>query len=254
MHRPDRIIVANWKMQFTVNEAATFAQSHFVQLDQLAQENRCSIVICPSFEALYPIKPFLKGLSKLSLGAQNCSLFARGAFTSQVSMLSLAELGCTFCIIGHQEVRELHRDTDHDVANKAALACRLGVSPIICIGETLETFNNGTSRSYLEKQLTTILKFLVECARKTPAFLLAYEPIWAIGSGKTPEPSYLADVLAWIKEMLASRGLSCPLLYGGSISESTIGPLSALADLDGFLIGSASVDFQKFKNIVSWKS
>ena len=231
-----KLFVANWKMQLTLAQQIAYCQEHIEEMKSWKHK----IILCPSFPALVTIGHMLHK-TDVALGAQSCSGHTQGPYTGQVSATSLAQAGCSYVLIGHSEERALGL-TDDAFATKTARVLEAGLIPIVCIGETLEQKKHGATQEVLEYQLQTIH----EVIKKAP-FYIAYEPVWAIGSGQTPTKKELEEILAWLKHTNPNAGL----LYGGSVTKETIEPLSQLPFLHGFLIGGASTDFQQFKKIVS---
>jgi len=214
------------------------------------QEHNRLVIICPSFELLYPVGQRIQAMpSFLALGAQDCSAYPLGAHTGQVSALSLAELGCSYCIVGHSEQRDAEGQTSTLVAHKVMRLLEHRITPIVCIGEDATAYRTGTTYTLLKQQLDPVLEI---SSRTTGCIYYAYEPVWAIGSGIVPTEVYLKNTLTWLSDYLSSFGRSCKLLYGGSVTAAVLPMLASFEKLNGVLVGSASVDFQKFKNIVSW--
>lgn len=231
-----KIFVANWKMQLTLAQQIEYCEKHLEEIKAWKHK----IILCPSFPALVTIGRRLHK-TDVALGAQSCSDHPHGPYTGQVSASSLAQAGCSYVLVGHSEERALGV-TDDVIAKKALRVLEAGLIPIVCIGETLEQKKHGATREVLEYQLQPIH----EVVKKAP-FYIAYEPVWAIGSGQTPTPKELEEILAWLKHTNPNAGL----LYGGSVTPETIETLSQLPFLHGFLVGGASTDFQQFKKIVS---
>ncbi len=205
-------------------------------------------MLCPSYPALFSLNELLAD-SPIQLGAQNCSPHEEGAYTGQVSARSLKEAGCSYCIVGHSEVRRYLHASDMDVAHAAYNLCSQNIEPIICIGETQEAREAQRTMHIIEAQLEPVLGIL---KNTTKPIIIAYEPVWAIGTGTVPELSYLQDIFNKIHALISKTHKGAwRLIYGGSVSESTIAALSRISHLSGFLIGGASLDFQNFEKIVS---
>lgn len=247
------LFIANFKAQKTPAQTDEF-MSHSARLNDLMQEMKAQLVICPSAESLATVSAGLKQYkNNLFLGVQGCAPALVGPFTSQVPILSLAELNCAYCIIGHSEEREYAGETNTSAAIKASLLLDQGIKPIICVGETAE-YDDFT---LLQEEIATQLAPLFESlANKTGICYLAYEPRWAIGTGKTPSVSHIQEVFTYIQE-LTNRHISqinINFLYGGSVSESSIMNLRLLKknnpELRGFLIGNASLEPQSLTKIV----
>ncbi|MFI5332891.1 MAG: triose-phosphate isomerase [Candidatus Babeliales bacterium] len=244
------LYVANWKMNFTCAQAGAFITNHRDDLIELARQHE--LVLCPSYEALYPIAQHIAN-TPLHLGAQNCSMHHRGAYTGDVSAESLRELGCTYCIVGHSEQRHYHQVTDREVAAQVERLLTHQITPIICIGETQEQYKVHTTRETLLQQLNLVTDVLNQYNQTNLAIYIAYEPVWSIGTGVVAPITYLQEIFAWLHETCATltTQVTYRFLYGGSINEDNAPALKSVNHLGGFLIGNASLDFKKIKNIVS---
>jgi triosephosphate isomerase (TIM) len=239
--------ISNWKMNLSYHDSIAFCNNNKNELTQLASEH--TIVLCPTLVALAPITAVLKN-SNVSIGAQNCSEYASGSYTGETSAQSLAEIGITHCIIGHRERRNYFEETTDTIIKKVHLLLQNNIQPIICIGETKEDFENAATLTILTEQLKPILESLHQTNKP---IMFAYEPAWSIGTGITPENSYLEEVFAWIKKMLHfyKPDNITQLFYGGSVNEKNITQLKKVPNINGFLIGGASTDFATFKKIVT---
>lgn len=237
-------------MNFTCAQASAFITNHRNDLIELARQHE--FVLCPSYEALYPIGQQIVN-TPLHLGAQNCSMHHKGAYTGDVSAESLRELGCTYCIVGHSEQRHYHHVTDREVAAQVERLLIHQITPIICIGETHEQYKMQATREILLQQLNLVTDVLNQYNQTNPIVYIAYEPIWSIGTGVVAPITYLQEVVAWLHETSATltTHVTYRLLYGGSINEDNARELKGINHLGGFLIGNASLDFKKIKNIVS---
>lgn len=244
-------IIGNWKMYFSYKQAMQWANQHLESLEELAQSTQNTIALCPSFESLEPLSSSFKNIS-IGLGAQDCSDHALGAYTGQVAAQSLAEIGCSHCIIGHSEKRQFGHEGNDQIAQKMIQLIKSGITPIVCIGESKEEFDQGKTLSVLEKQLAPIGKALQEQAQPATSLFIAYEPIWSIGTGITPENTYLEEIFTHIQKLTSSypNQHSIRLLYGGSVTSQTSVTLKKVGLIEGFLIGKASTDFQELKKIV----
>lgn len=249
MIRP--IIVANWKMHKTVSEALDFVH----RLKQLigAAEDR-QIVIAPPFTALYPVGQALKDTA-MELAAQNLNENSAGAFTGEISAGMLKELGCKYVIVGHSERRKLFGETNEVVGEKIGAAIRFGIRPIFCIGETLNEHEAGNTFAVVEKQIKEGLHHLDASA--IGQLIIAYEPVWAIGTGKTATPGQAAEVHAHIRSLLGknygkTQTRELPVIYGGSVNADNIGALMSRKNIDGALVGGASLNAEAFGKIVSF--
>ncbi|MBI2775398.1 triosephosphate isomerase [Candidatus Dependentiae bacterium] len=245
-----RIVVANWKMYLSYNEAKDRIEKNADTLQELSDFVNCKTVICPSAESLAVIHSALQK-TNLLLGAQTCSSFTSGAYTGQISARSLAEIGCSYCIIAHSEERARTHENDQLLQNKIEQAIANNLIPIFCIGETKEQFNAGSVHDILEHQLRPVLAALQKIeAGKT--IYIAYEPVWAIGTGKIPQADYIQTVFERLDAFFVSLSAQYAIgfLYGGSVDEGNAGKFWKIALLRGLLIGKASTDFQTLKKIV----
>lgn len=246
------IYVANWKMNFTCTQASSFVTSHYADLVTLATTN--TLILCPSYEALYPIAQHINK-SLIKLGAQNCSPHHSGAYTGQVSAESLRDIGCTYCIVGHSEQRLYCHIADDDATIAAQVEQLIlnKIIPIICIGETEQEYKAGTTQQVLGQQLDLITDVLNRYNQNSGPVYIAYEPIWSIGTGIVPEISYLKDVFSWLNTLCAelTTQVDYRFLYGGSVNEDNAATLKVVPHVGGLLMGNASLDFKKIKNIVS---
>src|SRR5579871_2974811 len=193
MNIMSKFFVANWKMQLSCNQALTLCTENLALITQLAQSNKHTIILCPSFEVLWPLQQLLLNIP-ISLGAQTCSTYAKGAYTGQVSAESLAQLGCTYCIVGHSERRLLCNETIQDTALQVQQLLTNHIQPIICVGETQQEYTANRTTTILEQQLKPIFTALAEQHFPNAFMCIAYEPLWAIGSGVVPDMSYLTEV------------------------------------------------------------
>jgi triosephosphate isomerase len=246
------LIAGNWKMYKTIPEAIALARE--VAAGTGPRRGEVEVLVAPPFTALAAVREALKG-SAVALGAQNLHWEREGAFTGEVSALMLADLGCTHVILGHSERRQLFAETDEGVARKAASAFTHGLTPIVCVGETLSERESNRTMEVVERQLERALRALSpdQLARS----VIAYEPVWAIGTGRTASPGQAQEVHAFIRKRLAgSHGEpaseAARILYGGSVKPDNIGALMAQADIDGALVGGASLAAPSFLKIVHY--
>jgi triosephosphate isomerase len=242
------IIAANWKMYKTSGEAARFAQG---LARQLRSDERAEAVIAASFTNLAAVRGELAG-SAVQLAAQNLHPEAEGAFTGEISGAMLIDAGCSHVIVGHSERRKLFGETDAFIAAKVATAQRVGLRPILCIGETLEEREAGRTLQVLETQLRGSL---AGCdPRRAADLVIAYEPVWAIGTGRTATPAVAQEAHAFVRKCLGSQfGQAADAIriqYGGSVKPAGIAELMAQPDIDGALVGGASLDLESFLAIL----
>jgi triosephosphate isomerase len=242
------LVVGNWKMNKTNPEAVALVRE---LLPALLPTPPCEVVLCPPITALTEVSLLLAG-TPVRLGAQNLHWEAGGAFTGEVSGAMLRSAGCAFAIVGHSERRHLFGETDETVARKAgaALAARLAV--VVCVGETLAERESGATEAVVDRQLrAAVLELPGDALART---VVAYEPVWAIGTGRTATPAQAQAVHAHLRGRLAERfgapGSGVRILYGGSVTAENAGSLLAEADVDGALVGGASLAAAGFAAIV----
>lgn len=242
------LYVANWKMNMSLSKAHNFV--HEANLTSW-QNHNAQLIICPQFPLIYPIQHAINN-TDIAMGAQNCAATESGAYTGEVSATLLAELKCRFTIIGHSERRTIFSETNHDVAQKALQLLAHDIVPIICVGETAQEYQAQQTHQVIEQQLAAICQAIAPLPT-IKKIVIAYEPVWAIGTGKTPDNKTISDVCNMIKKYLSTELKNVQqlaLLYGGSVDPISAAELKKISLLNGFLIGGASLDFQKFKNIV----
>ena len=246
MRRP--IVAANWKMYKTVREAEAFLAAF---LPLVAAVRNVEIVLAPPFTALAAVGAKLAG-GAVVLAAQNVNPEKQGAFTGEVSPAMLAELGCRYGIVGHSERRALYGEDDALVARKAEALLAHGIRPIVCVGETLEQREQGRSSAVVSAQLAGSLARVP--AERADDVVVAYEPVWAIGTGRTATPELAQEVHAVIRKQLRARFGSgadrIRIQYGGSVKPDNAASLLAQPDIDGALVGGASLEAESFARIV----
>jgi triosephosphate isomerase (TIM) len=249
MRRP--VIAGNWKMYKTLADTRAFFSSF---LPLVSNARHCDIVVAPPFTAIPIAVDAAKG-SAVAIAGQNLSWSKEGAFTGEVSAPMLAEAGCRYVIIGHSERRQLFRETDDHVAKKALVALESGLTPIVCLGETGEDRDAGLTEDVLSRQFNGGPGALTE--EEFSRILVAYEPVWAIGTGRTATPGIAADAHRFLRrcagEKFSVRQASAlRILYGGSVKPDNIKGLMAQEELDGALVGGASLDAKSFAAIVNF--
>lgn len=213
------------------------------------------VMIAPPFPFLLPVKEQLKG-TKVFLGAQNMHYEDKGAFTGEVSPLMLRSVGCTHVILGHSERRQYFKEDDEFINKKLLSALKTGLVPVLCIGETLEEREQGKTFEVVKRQLINGLNG-IDSLEDPEGLLIAYEPVWAIGTGRNATPEQAQEVHAFIRENLRSLLRSeapegIRILYGGSVTPENIDALMAERDVDGALVGGASLDAAKFSRIIGF--
>ncbi|WP_299579327.1 triose-phosphate isomerase [uncultured Microbulbifer sp.] len=235
------LVAANWKM----NGSKTFAERFFsdLNLEALASE----VVVCPPFPYLSLVAQGVEDKSALSLGAQNLSQESSGAFTGEVSADMLLDWNVRYVIVGHSERRSLYAETSELVAKKYVAAQEAGLIPILCVGESLEEREQERTLDVITAQLKAVSDIIEGDAWKHS--VVAYEPVWAIGTGKTATPEEAQSVHRFIRAELGEAGAEVQILYGGSVKSANASALFAQADIDGALVGGASLDAKEFAAI-----
>lgn len=248
MRKP--IIAGNWKMYKTIGTAVTLVQS---LLAQVGWEERVQVVICPPFTALAAVSPLIAG-SRIALGAQDLFWLDEGAYTGAVAPPMLKDLGCSYVIIGHSERREHFAETDGTVNKKTKAAMAHGLVPIVCVGESLTQREAGETNTFVRNQ---VLAGLADLGEKAAEIVIAYEPIWAIGTGRSSTGDDANEVIQLIRETLAGMfgretAEQIRILYGGSVKPNNIKEYMAYPDIDGALVGGASLETGTFVPIVKY--
>ncbi len=242
------IIAANWKMNKTIQESISFVKT----LKKLIKSD-VEIVICPMFTALEAVSKELKG-TKIKLGAQNCYFEEKGAFTGEVSPVILKDIGCEYVILGHSERRKYFKETDDLINKKIKKALSCGLKSIVCVGELLEERENGMTNKVIEKQIKECLNGLTD--KDMAGVVIAYEPVWAIGTGKNATPIQAEESHLFMRELIAKMfnkdiAKKLRIQYGGSVTTENIKDLLLQEDVDGALVGGASLDSDNFSKIVN---
>jgi triosephosphate isomerase len=249
MRRP--ILAANWKMHKSVDEAVAFADAF---LPLVADVDDADIVIAPPFTALDRLGRALGG-SNVALAAQNVNPEAKGAFTGEIAPDMLTDVGCRYAIVGHSERRALFGESSEYVARKAEALLERDLLPIVCVGETDDEREAGRTFDVVGGQIDESLARIPES--RAPEVVVAYEPVWAIGTGKTATPEIAQEVHAFIRERLGKRfGESASAMriqYGGSVKPDNVALLMSQPDIDGALVGGASLEPESFSQIVRFE-
>ncbi len=246
----NKLIVANWKMNGLRSDAVNFLKELSNNININSSHVTKDIVICPPFTLIAEFSR--NSLPKnFHIGAQNCSHEINGAYTGDISPQQLKDLGCSYVILGHSERRAQHHETDNLIKNKALSAHNQGLSVIICIGETLEENKNNLTKNILKNQ---ILSSLPSSANSTNT-IIAYEPIWAIGSGITPSNLEISQIHRYIYQVLSSEmpmfDENTRIIYGGSVNEINAESLLSTPNIDGLLVGKASLNIANFIKIIN---
>ena len=239
-------IAANWKMNKTVAEAAEFIDALLPRIAATQHD----VVVCPPFTALQEVVERRRGTA-VRVAAQNMHEGEAGAFTGEISAPMLVELDVEAVVLGHSERRQFFGETDAALAKKVPAALAAGLEPILCVGESDEAREGGQTEEVLERQLQADLAEVddVDVAK----VVIAYEPIWAIGTGKVATPEQAQEACAFIRDVLRARGAAADdvrILYGGSVKPGNAAELLALPDVDGALVGGAALDAEDFAAIV----
>jgi triosephosphate isomerase len=241
---PNKLVVGNWKMNGGLRANAALLGS--LSAGWQGMPGR-AMAVCVPFPYLAQARERLEG-SAIRWGAQDVSERASGAYTGDVSAAMLAEFGCSYAIVGHSERRQLHGESDALVAEKAVAALGAGLVPIVCVGETLAQRDAGETATVVERQIAAVIGKLGDAMART---VVAYEPVWAIGTGRTASPAQAQEVHALLRARLTKAGGGLvPLLYGGSVKGSNAAALFAMPDVDGGLVGGAALDANEFLAIV----
>ena len=246
------LIAGNWKMYKTCPEAVAEAKKLVAAVVGLTDRQ---VMIAPTFPALAPVHEVLKG-TPISLGAQDLYWEKEGAFTGEISAPMLVSAGCSHVIIGHSERRQYFGETDETVNKKTGAALDSGLIPVVCVGESEAERDAAQTFSVLDKQITKGLNtYLPE---NLTTLVIAYEPIWAIGTGKTATPEIAQETHRFIRETIGKNfgdplSASIRILYGGSVKPDNVDSLMAKPDIDGALVGGASLDAETFSKIIHFK-
>lgn len=245
-----KIVAANWKMNMTVAEAERFLELFRLEIEDL---NGVEIVVAPPFTALAKMSELLDGSQKIRLGAQNFYHEKPGAFTGEISAEMLRELFVRYVIVGHSERRQLFSESDATINKKVLAAHAAELKPILCVGETLAEREAGKEKDVLERQLRAALEGV--CEEHLLEGVIAYEPIWAIGTGVNASPAQAQEAHAHVRSVLAEIGgeaaaAKIRIQYGGSVKPGNAAELMAQPDIDGALVGGASLDPRGFAEIV----
>ncbi|MCB8816188.1 triose-phosphate isomerase [Desulfosporosinus shakirovi] len=242
------VIAGNWKMFKTVSEAEDYAVKF---LDEVKDVTDLDIVLCAPFTALHALKNELEE-SIVHIGAQNMAWADQGAYTGEISAQMLLDAACTYVIIGHSERREMFGETDQEVAKKVQQALAVGLTPILCCGENLNLREEGEAVERVQGQVSRALSGL--SIEDLSRIIVAYEPIWAIGTGKTASSQDAQEMCAAIRvtltELMGQTADKVPILYGGSVKAENIAELMKETDVDGALVGGASLDPLSFAKLI----
>jgi triosephosphate isomerase len=246
------LIAGNWKMHKTLGEAVALAQEVAARVRDL---EGVEVAVAPPFTALHAVGQALAGTA-VRLAGQNAHWEPQGAFTGEISLPMLRDLGVRYVILGHSERRQHFGETDEAVGRKAAAALAAGLTPILCVGETLEEREAGTAAAVVERQLSAALRPLAGSPGRAVA--VAYEPVWAIGTGRTATSAQAQEMHGQIRSLLrtlrgAGEAEAIRILYGGSVKPDNARELLAQPDVDGALVGGASLNAESFASIARFR-
>lgn len=245
-----KLIAGNWKMNGSLAANAALIGELLAGIGQPA----CDVAVCVPAVYLAQVQLLLAGQGGIALGAQDVSQHESGAYTGDVSAAMLKELGARYVIVGHSERRQYQGETDTQVAVKAQRALAAGLTPIVCVGETLREREQGETESVVSRQLSAVIQLNGE---RLADLVVAYEPVWAIGTGRTATPEQAQTVHAALRALLAAADLQAAgvrILYGGSMNAGNAAELLAQPDIDGGLIGGASLKARDFLKIIETAS
>lgn len=247
MRKP--IIAGNWKMHKTIAEALEFVH----EVKDRVNNDKVEAVICAPFTLLKDLKQATKG-TNIKIGAQNMHFEEKGAFTGEISPLMLKELDMDYVVIGHSERRQYFNETDETVNKKVLKALEVGIDPILCVGETLEEREAGNTKDVCKVQVEKALENVSK--EDLAKVVIAYEPVWAIGTGKTATSEDANDVIAYIREVVANLygelANEVRIQYGGSVKPSNVAEIMNQSDIDGALVGGASLEANDYVELVNF--
>jgi triosephosphate isomerase len=249
MRKP--LLAGNWKMYKTISDARALAHNLRSKVDGLSDRD---VVVCPPFTAITAVAQELQG-SSLQWGGQNAHWEREGAFTGEIAAQMLADAGCKYAIVGHSERRQLFGESDALINKRMHGVLAAGLTPIVCIGETLAEREAGQTFSVLERQIKASLAGLSPAS----VVVIAYEPVWAIGTGKTATPDQAQEAHAFVRAEYgkiygATSAQAVRILYGGSVKPDNAKTLMGQSDIDGALVGGASLDAESFGKIVRYNA
>lgn len=246
-----KLLLGNWKMNKTVSEAKEFALNA-KDLGKLAKQNKVDMGICVPYIDLAPVKKILK--NSLIVGAENCHELDHGAYTGEVSIPMLLDLGITWCIIGHSERRTYYSETSEACNKKILALLKNNMVPVYCCGESLETYEEGKTKEFVKEQ---IIKGFKDVSKEDAAkVVIAYEPIWSIGTGKNASKEIAEDVCKFIRKTIkdlydTKTSNKVRILYGGSVKPNNIKEYLYCDNIDGALVGGASLDVNSYKELLT---
>lgn len=244
-----KVIAGNWKMNKSPVDVETFMK----KFPTLVKDSDAEVVLCVPYVDLKTAIDLASG-TNVKIGAQNMHYEEKGAFTGEISPKMLKDIGVEYVIIGHSERREYYNETDESVNKKLKAAFQYGLKPILCVGETLSQREDGITKSFVTTQVEKALEGLSN--EQVSSMIIAYEPIWAIGTGKTASKEDANEVCGWIREkvreLYGDVADATIIQYGGSVKSSNAKDLFGMSDIDGGLVGGASLDSEEFAKIVNY--
>lgn len=241
-----QIIIANWKMKMGLGETVRLAEEIALGIPNMTVKNSPQVVLCPSYIAMDKVSDIIKD-TKITLGSQDVFWEDNGAYTGEISISMLKELGCRYIMIGHSERRQYLGETDEMVKRKVKAVLAAGLEPIVCVGETREERNQGKKDYRVSEQITKAFEGVD--VKDSQQVIIAYEPVWVIGTGQAVdslEAKYMANLIKHVALDFCPKE-NMRLIYGGSVDSGNIGEF---ADVDGFLVGTASLDAREFLEMI----
>ena len=242
------IVAANWKMNKSPRESYEYVRKILIKILNIS---RVDVILCVPFTSLFHISSLLKD-SKIMMGAQNVYWKENGAYTGEISSGMVNNSGATWVIVGHSERRHLFGETDDMILKKIRSVLNEGMKPIFCVGETLEQRNQNEIEDTLKQQLTTVFDTLT--SDEIENLVIAYEPVWAIGTGINAEPEHIKEAHQMIRQIVSSiqseYGDKIQILYGGSVNSANTDSILSINEVDGFLVGGASLKVEEFFKII----
>jgi len=245
------LIAGNWKMFKTVPEAKALVEGLKTNLKDVTDRE---ILVCPPFTAIYEVARVLKG-SNISVGSQNIFWEKKGAFTGEIAPDMIVDAGCKYALVGHSERRQYFSETDETVNKRIKATFAVGITPVACIGEMLAERENGTTFKVIDTQVKNGLSGLTP--EQAKILVIAYEPVWAIGTGKTATPQQAEEVHAYIRKLYSQiygepAAAAIRILYGGSVKPDNVAEIMKQPNVDGALVGGASLEIESFTKLVKY--
>jgi len=245
-----KVIAGNWKMNMNLHQSQKLVSEI---INGLGKDNKADVIVCPPFTSLSEVNSLLKG-TQVMLGAQNIYYEESGAYTAEISADMLKSVGCEYVILGHSERRVIFNESDELINKKIKFAIAKGIKPIFCIGELLEQRESGDTMKVVSSQIEKGLEGIT--AEQMKNIIIAYEPVWAIGTGKTATPEQAQEVHYFIRELVAKKYSSSVaenivIQYGGSVKPDNAGELLSQNDIDGALVGGACLKADSFLSIIA---